>query len=225
MALYDTRFGLGQNVVDYLNQPLPDVSGIRSVYQPSPQIAFQEPVEQVQNVGLTPEEILLLRSNLIPQSYGGNDDDFSGNIDTTNNAGITSIGGLFDAIKNDTNIGSVIGGLAFGPVGAFLGSKVNNALSGDPGGPGGDGEGNLDGMGPSAFGPGLGEIDANAGFGPFTDTGQVTADGNNMGGGSVGGPTGGATDGTSTQGSGSADDGFARGGRVQYLYGGLTSLL
>ena len=34
MALYDTRFGLGQNVVDYLNQPMPDVSA-GSSYKPS----------------------------------------------------------------------------------------------------------------------------------------------------------------------------------------------
>jgi hypothetical protein len=32
MALYDTRFGLPQSVVDYLNQGLPSISGI---FQPS----------------------------------------------------------------------------------------------------------------------------------------------------------------------------------------------
>jgi hypothetical protein len=32
MALYDTRFGLQQSVVDYLNQGLPSISGI---FQPS----------------------------------------------------------------------------------------------------------------------------------------------------------------------------------------------
>ena len=31
MALYTTRYGLPQSMVDYLNQPLPDISGIRSI--------------------------------------------------------------------------------------------------------------------------------------------------------------------------------------------------
>ena len=30
MALYTTRYGLPQSMVDYLNQPLPDISGIYS---------------------------------------------------------------------------------------------------------------------------------------------------------------------------------------------------
>jgi|5_EtaG_2_1085323.scaffolds.fasta_scaffold07265_3 hypothetical protein len=211
----------------YLNKKLPDISGIFSLPQAS---SVTTPVVEEEQVttpqGLTIEQLRLMYPQMFIQQNqmggdGGQDDD---DDDTnTNNAGITSLGGLFDAVKSNTNIGSIIGGIIGGPFGAILGNKAYGAFTGRDGR--GPGTGNLGGMGPGAFGPGLGEIDANTGFGSFADTGQVTADGNAMGGGTVGGRTGGANDGTSNQGSGSADDGFARGGRVKYLYGGLTSLL
>ena len=100
MALYDTRFGLGQNVVDYLNQSLPDVSGIRSLSQPP----VSQPV--IEDVGLTPEQMLLLRSNLIPQGYGddgGNDGNTNNIIGDGSNLGINSLSDL----SNITGVGNL----------------------------------------------------------------------------------------------------------------------
>jgi len=168
--------------------------------------------ENVENqpVGLTPDQLLLLNSqfkNPQLQDIGGGESRDEDTNENTENAGIESLGGLLDAVRGGTNFGSIVGGIFGGPIGAVLGNQAYNAFTGGRGRVG-PGTGNLGGMGPSAFGPGVGEIDANVGFGSFTDTGQVTADGNNMGGGNVGGKTGGATDGTSDQGFGSADDGF-----------------
>ena len=57
---------------------------------------------------------------------------------------------------NRTNIGSIIGGIIGGPFGAILGNKAYGAFTGRDGR--GPGTGNLGGMGPGAFGPGLGEF-------------------------------------------------------------------
>jgi hypothetical protein len=69
MALYDTRFGLPQIMADYLNQALPDISGI---FQPSgPSIPTPVSVEDV----ITEEGI----ASLYPQvaASGGDDGGFS----------------------------------------------------------------------------------------------------------------------------------------------------
>jgi hypothetical protein len=70
MAIYSTLYGLPQSMVDYLNQPLPDISGI---FQPSgPSIPTPVSVEDV----ITEEGI----ASLYPQvatSDGGGGDSFS----------------------------------------------------------------------------------------------------------------------------------------------------
>jgi hypothetical protein len=69
MAIYSTLYGLPQSMVDYLNQPLPDISGI---FQPSePSISTPVSVEDV----ITEEGI----ASLYPQvaTSGGGGDSFS----------------------------------------------------------------------------------------------------------------------------------------------------
>jgi len=106
------------------------------------------------------------------QAAGGENDNNTNVIDPTQaNAGITSIGGLFDAIKSNTNVGSIFGGIIGGPVGAFLGNKAYNAFTGR----GITGLGGNFGVGPAALGANFGEVDANVGFG-IQDTGAVTSD-------------------------------------------------
>ena len=65
MATYDRRFGLQQNMVDYLNQALPDISGIFRSTTPGPSIPTPVPVAP--EPGLTPEQLALL----YPQNVGG----------------------------------------------------------------------------------------------------------------------------------------------------------
>ena len=77
MAIYDRRFGLQQNMVDYLNQALPDISGIFRSRTPGPSIPTPVPVAPepvAPEPGLTPEQLRLL----YPQNVGGGDDDFRG---------------------------------------------------------------------------------------------------------------------------------------------------
>jgi len=67
-VLYDTSYGLPQSMVDYLNQALPDISGILKAVQPdTPEQEDTSPPES----GLTPEQLALL----YPQNVGG--DNFS----------------------------------------------------------------------------------------------------------------------------------------------------
>ena len=56
MAIYDTRYGLNQPVVDYLNQGLPSISGL------FPNVPTTPVLNNSQNipVGLTPEQLALL---------------------------------------------------------------------------------------------------------------------------------------------------------------------
>jgi len=136
---------------------------------------------------------------------GGNGDD---DDDSTNTR--TGKFGLGD-------LGNVLGFMV-NPIGTIITKGIQafrnrgRDRDGDPRGPTG------------LMGEGTGLVDANAGFGPFLDTGAITADGNAMGGGNPGGPTGGANDGTAAQGYGSADDGFkADGGRVGYFFGGKVN--
>lgn len=93
--IYDTRFGLTQPSVDYLNQPMPDISGIFSLFA-------EKEDEQTTPPGLTPEQLMAL----YPQSFfnmsqtpgEGDDSDDDDNIDRSNNLGITSLADLRDAV-------------------------------------------------------------------------------------------------------------------------------
>ncbi len=77
MAIYDTRYGLTQPEVNYLNQGLPSISGIFSD-TPTPNISpFLEDTEAepTNAVGLTPEQLALLypQYNLGGGGGGGNE--------------------------------------------------------------------------------------------------------------------------------------------------------
>ena len=93
--IYDTRFGLTQPSVDYLNQPMPDISCIFSLFT-------EKEDEQTASPGLTPEQLMAL----YPQSFfnmsqtpgEGDDSDDDDNIDRSNNLGITSLADLRDAV-------------------------------------------------------------------------------------------------------------------------------
>jgi hypothetical protein len=118
MAIYDTRYGLTQPVVNYLNQGLPSISGI---FSDTPNISpFLEDTEAepTNAVGLTPEQLALLypQYNLGNNGGDGGDDGNTNVVDTTNNAGITSLGGLFDYAKGKITPGTIASTLAFGPV-------------------------------------------------------------------------------------------------------------
>ena len=114
--IYDRRFGLPQSMVDYLNQGLPNISGI-----------FQPPVATVPDIpedspvtGLTPEQLALLypQYNLDGDGDENNEEDYINRID--NNAGIYSIKDLKNyALSLPT--AARIGGLAFGPFGFAAG--------------------------------------------------------------------------------------------------------
>ena len=64
--IYDRRFGLPQSIADYLNQPLPDISGIFSLPQAT-EITQEDITEKESPVGLTEEQLRLL----YPQTGGG----------------------------------------------------------------------------------------------------------------------------------------------------------
>jgi|DEB0MinimDraft_6_1074348.scaffolds.fasta_scaffold15160_2 hypothetical protein len=63
---YTTQYGLPQSSVDYLNQPLPDISGIFSLPQAT-EITEEDITETESPVGLTEEQLRLL----YPQTGGG----------------------------------------------------------------------------------------------------------------------------------------------------------
>ncbi len=70
MALYDTRFGLPQSMVDYLNQGLPSISGIFSNV-PTTTTPVVDDTTTNSVIGLTPEQLALL----YPQTGGGDGED------------------------------------------------------------------------------------------------------------------------------------------------------
>jgi len=111
MAIYDTRYGLSQPEVDYLNQGLPSISGI---FSDTPNISpFLEDTEAepTNAVGLTPEQLALLYPQYNLGNNGGDGDDGNTNVvDTTNNAGLTGVAGLGTALGFMVNpIGTVLG--------------------------------------------------------------------------------------------------------------------
>jgi len=71
MAIYDTRYGLTQPIVNYLNQGLPSISGIFS-NAPTTTTPVVDDTEDTPT-GLTPEQLALL----YPQNVGGGGDGFS----------------------------------------------------------------------------------------------------------------------------------------------------
>jgi len=71
MAIYDTRYGLTQPIVNYLNQGLPSISGIFS-NAPTTTTPVVDDTEDTPT-GLTPEQLALL----YPQNVGGSGDGFS----------------------------------------------------------------------------------------------------------------------------------------------------
>jgi hypothetical protein len=73
MAIYDTRYGLTQPIVNYLNQGLPSISGIFSNV-PTTTTPVVDDTEDTPT-GLTPEQLALL----YPQNVsGGGDDPYRG---------------------------------------------------------------------------------------------------------------------------------------------------
>jgi hypothetical protein len=143
--IYDRQFGLPQSMVNYLNQPLPDISGILSspdtsgilslpVAQSEP-ISNQE-IESLTTTGLTPEQLALLYPQV---REGGGDEGFAGNLDTTNNAGITSLSDIPGVVSNAVNavtsritplslLGTFFGGPLVGlGIGAFQANQAAKA--------------------------------------------------------------------------------------------------
>jgi hypothetical protein len=109
---YGRKYGLSLPMVDYLNAPLPDISGL---FAP---LAGTAPVVDVPIEDVTEDEIL---QAIAAQDYynqinqggggeGGGDEGFAGNVDTTNNAGITGLPGLLTAA-----------GFVLNPIGTTLG--------------------------------------------------------------------------------------------------------
>jgi len=103
---------LYRDVLRYLGQPMPDISGIFTTGAAQPFIQPQpDGLEQVQ------EQIDMLEKYPVAyQPYmgsgGGGDgrDDDTGNIDTTNNAGLTGLPGLLTAASFVVNpIGTILG--------------------------------------------------------------------------------------------------------------------
>src|SRR6056300_629557 len=132
--IYDRRFGLPQSMVNYLNQPLPNISGIFSspdtsgilslpVAQSEP-ISNQE-IESLTTTGLTPEQLALLYPQPQPQMGGGEggyqDEDEDTTIGDGSTLGIDSFGNLVDFAA-----ASVLGPAALGLKGisSFFGSPT-----------------------------------------------------------------------------------------------------
>ena len=97
---YGRKYGLSLPMVNYLNAPLPDISSIFPHIMTYPEKGVDSPVVDVPIEDVTEDEILQAIAaqdyyNQINQGGGGNDD--TGNVDTTNNAGITGLPGLLTA--------------------------------------------------------------------------------------------------------------------------------
>ena len=109
--------------ISYLNQPLPDISGIFSLPQASTPITTPEVAEQISNpAGLTLEQLRLLYQQYFGQQGGngeGQDNtDYTNRVD--NNAGIYS----FKDLKNYVSAlptAAKVGGILAGPFGFAAG--------------------------------------------------------------------------------------------------------
>ena len=102
MAKYTTKYGLPQSMVDYLNQPLPDISGIFSLpaatttTTPTTTVTTTTAVDPTDII--TKAELDLLYGG--GGGGGGDNDGFTNIPDTTNNAGITSIPTFTNFLQN-----------------------------------------------------------------------------------------------------------------------------
>lgn len=87
---------------------------------------LQNPVTQSPVVNYNP--LLYLQQD-------SSSDDREDRITNTNNAGINSFSDLFDSIKQNTNLGGVLGGLATGNIfGALAGNRAYDDFTGGGGG-------------------------------------------------------------------------------------------
>ena len=123
--IYDRRFGLPQSIADYLNQPLPDISGIYSLPQTQIQPTLFEEDEQLESLattGLSPEQLRLLY--LQQQQGGGEGRDDDNDIDRSENLGINSLSDLSGMISTPGIIGGVLAGIP----GALIGRGISNFM-------------------------------------------------------------------------------------------------
>jgi len=124
--IYDRRFGLPQSIADYLNQPLPDISGIYSLPQTQIQPTLFEEDEQLESLattGLSPEQLRLL---YLQQQQGGGEGRDDEDIDRTNNLGINSLSDLRDYVSTPGIIGGVLAGIPGAIIGRGLGKLYDN---------------------------------------------------------------------------------------------------
>jgi len=133
--IYDRRFGLPQSIADYLNQPLPDISGIFGALPPT--AVVPDIPEDAPTIGLTPEQLALLypQYNLGGDGDGGgdNEEDYINRID--NNAGIYSMKDLVNytkSIPTAARIGSLFGpfGFAAGLIGTSIADRFGLTQAG-----------------------------------------------------------------------------------------------
>src|SRR6056300_871823 len=122
--IYDRRFGLPQSMVNYLNQPLPDISGILSLPVAQSEPISNQEIESLTTTGLTPEQLALLYPQ--PQMGGGEggyqDEDTT--IGDGSTLGIDSFGNLVDFGKK--SIGTIASALALGPKTTAIGKGISS---------------------------------------------------------------------------------------------------
>jgi len=93
---------LYRDVLRYLGQPMPDLTGIfrtgaaQPFVQPEPD-GLEQVQKQIDTLQMYPTNY---KPYIGPYNEGGGDEGFAGNLDTTNNAGITSLGDIPGAISN-----------------------------------------------------------------------------------------------------------------------------
>ena len=130
MAIYTSQYGLPQQTISYLNQPLPNISGIFSLPQSQAVVPVEEITESLAPTGLTQEQLALLypQYNLDRGGGDGRDEiDITNRID--NNAGIYSFKDLVNYTKSvptAARIGSLFGpfGFAAGLIGTSIADKL-----------------------------------------------------------------------------------------------------
>src|SRR6056300_1353351 len=119
--IYDRQFGLPQSMVNYLNQPLPNISGIFSSPDTSGilslPVAQSEPIdneeiESLTTTGLTPEQLALLYPQLQMGGGEGGYQDEDTTIGDGSTLGIDSFGDVMDFGKK--NIGTIAATSLFG---------------------------------------------------------------------------------------------------------------
>jgi len=130
--IYDRRFGLPQSMVNYLNQPLPDISGIFSSPDTSGilslPVAQSEPIdneeiESLTTTGLTPEQLALLYPQLQMGGGEGGYQDEDTTIGDGSTLGIDSFGDVIDFGKK--NLGTIAATSFFGLPG-LIGTGISS---------------------------------------------------------------------------------------------------